>query len=286
MRDFLKVIKGLAVLLLLSNVASAQYKGDSWQQVQESKTGTVNLAYVETPGFVYKDRAGNLTGICVDIMRDFVDYVEKKGITLNVQYVGNGTNFSGMYNAVKNSNGGVFGLGNVTITENRKKEIQFSDPFITNFAILITQKNVPTLNKLEEISKTFGGLTAYTARGTLNEKRLNEVKSKYYPEMKFIYASSSPETLEKVMADPNSFTYLDLAFYLDAVKNRQPIKRHPIGDQSSEQFGFIMPLNSDWNVIMDEFFAANGGYTNSTEYRKIISAHLGSTGVKLLQASR
>lgn len=286
MRNFQLFMKGLAVFMLLSTVAYGQYNGDSWEQVQQNKSGSISLAYVETPGFVYRDNAGNLTGICVDIMKDFVNYVQKKNVKLNIRFVGDGSSFSGMYNGVKSSNGGVFGLGNVTITEQRKNEIQFSEPFITNFAILITQNKIPTLNRLEDISKTFLGLTAYTAKGTLNEKRLNDVKVKYYPGMKTIYASSSPETLEKVLADPNSFTYLDLAFYLDAVKNRKSIKRHPVGDQASEQFGFIMPLNSDWKPVLDEFFNADGGYTNSTAYRKILTKHLGATGVKLLQASR
>lgn len=276
----------LAAFMLLANVAFGQYSGDSWQQVQQNKKGTIQLAFVETPGFVYRDDAGKLTGICVDIMEDFVEYVQKKGIQLNVKYVGDGSSFSGMYNNVKNSKGGVFGLGNVTITEQRKSEIQFSDPFITNFAILITQKSIPTLGSFAEINKTFAGLTAYTAKGTLNEKRLLDVKGKYYPEMKLVYASSSPETLEKVLADPKSFTYLDLAFYLDAIKMRKPIKRHPVGDKSSEQFGFIMPLNSDWKPIIDEFFASNGGYANSTAYKMILTKHLGDTGVKLLQAAQ
>ncbi|ELR72325.1 serine/threonine protein kinase [Fulvivirga imtechensis AK7] len=265
----------------------AQYSGDTWQKAGSSGSGMISLAYVETPGFVYKDNAGNLTGICVDIMRDFVSYVgEKKGVKLSVQFVGDGSSFGGMYNNVKGSQGGVFGLGNITITPARKKEIKFSPPFITNFAILVTQNSVPTLNSLNEISKTFAGLTAYTAKGTLNDKRLADLKSKYYPDMKVAYASSSPETLEKVLSDPKSFSYLDLAFYLDAVQRRQPLKRHPVGDQSSEQFGFIMPMNSDWQPLMEEFFAADGGYTNSMAYKKILSKHLGDTGVKLLQTKR
>ncbi|MGK7389859.1 MAG: substrate-binding periplasmic protein [Candidatus Cyclobacteriaceae bacterium M2_1C_046] len=285
MRRFSLFILSTA-FLFISSLSYGQYSGDSYAQVKSAGKGTIKFAYVETPGFVYRDNTGNLTGICIDIMKDFVEYVNAKGYKLNAEFVGDGSSFSGMYNSVKKSSNGVFGLGNVTITEERKNEIQFSDPFITNFAILITPSSVPTLNRYEDISKTFAGLTAYTAKGTLNEKRLQDLKSAHYADMKMVYASSSPETLEKVLADPKSFTYLDLAFYLDAVKSRKRIKRHPVGDQASEQFGFIMPLNSDWKPVVDEFFNANGGYTNSTAYRKILSNHLGDTGVKLLQAAK
>jgi ABC-type amino acid transport substrate-binding protein len=276
----------IALLLFCSSTFGySQYSGDTWSKVSSTGSGTISLAYVETPGFVYKDASGKLTGICVDIMSDFVAYVNaKKGVKLTAKYVGDGTSFRGMYDKVKASKEGVFGLGNITMTEARKKEIKFSPPWITNFAILVTQSSVPTLKKMEDISKTFAGLTAYTAKGTLNEKRLLDIKNQYYPALKIAYVKSSPETMQKVLNDANSFSYLDLAFYLDAVSRRQPLKRHPIGDKSSEQFGFIMPLNSDWQPLLEEFFNANGGYTNSTVYKKILSKHLGDTGVKLLQS--
>ena len=60
--------------------------------------------------------------------------------------------------------------------------------------------------------------------------------------------------------------------------------RHP-GDKTAEQFGFVMPLNSDWFAVLDEFFKANGGYTNTQQYKSILSRHLGETGVKLLQSA-
>jgi len=276
---------GTALALLLISVgAMAQYSGDTWASVKGKGSGTVSFAYVETPGFVYK-QGGQLTGICVDIMKDFVAYVNKtKGVNLSSKFVGDGSSFRGMYNNVKASNGGVFGLGNITITQARKSEIKFSPAFITNFAVLITPPGVATLKSMSDISTTFAGLTAYTAKGTLNEKRLMDIKSQHYPGMKMSYVSSSPEALDKITGDSKSFTYLDVAFYLDAVQNGKSVKRHPVGDQGSEKFGFIMPMNSDWQPLMEEFFSANGGYINSVAYKKILAKHLGNTGVKLLKS--
>ncbi|NJM25467.1 MAG: amino acid ABC transporter substrate-binding protein [Bacteroidia bacterium] len=275
------------LFVLVCGSAWAQYTGDPWSKVSASKKGMLSLAYVETPGFVYKDNAGNLTGICVDIMKDFTTWLkDEKGIAVQVNYVGDGSSFRGMYDKVKASSGGVIGLGNITITEERKKEIKFSPPFITNFAVLITQNRVGTLVKLEDMSTGFAGLTAYTAKGTLNEKRTDELKSKYFPAMKISYTGSSQETMEKILTDANAFAYLDLAFYLDAVKQRKAIKRHPAGDKAAEQFGFVLPLSSDWGAVLDEFFAADGGYTTSGDYKHILVKHLGETGVRLLSSVR
>lgn len=271
-------------LVLLSFQINAQnYTGDTWAQVKTNKQGTISLAYVETPAFVYKDASGKLTGICVDIMNDFVTWVNTtKGVKLQSKFVGDGSSFQGMYAKVKGSSGGVFGLGNITITEERKREIKFSPPFITNFAILITQNHVPTLNKLEDLPNVFGKLTAYTAKGTLNEKRLLELKQKYFPEMKIVTLETSPEVYQKIFSDPNAFSYLDLAFYLKAVSEKKPVKRHPVGDKAAEQFGFIMPQNSDWYPVIEEFFA---GYINSPQYKTMLTKHLGETGIKLLQSA-
>jgi putative glutamine transport system substrate-binding protein len=273
--------------LMVSGVASAQtFTGDTWSNVKSAKSGAISFAYVETPSFVYRDKDGELTGICVDIMHDFVAWInESKGVKLTSTFVGDGSSFKIMYDKTKASTGGVFGLGNVTITDERKREVKFSPPIITNFAILVTQPNAPTVTKLEDISKTLANFTAYSAKGTLNEKRTAELKSKYYPAMKIAYTTSSQETLEKVFADPTGLAYLDLAFYIEAVQLKKPVKRHPAGDKAAEQFGIVMPANSDWGPVMEEFFKAKGGYTNTKEYKTILIKHLGESGVKLLQSS-
>lgn len=272
--------------LLVTGMASAQsYTGDTWSSVKSAKSGTISLAYVETPSFVYKDKSGELTGICVDIMHDFVAWVNaNKGVKLNSKFVGDGSSFRGMYDKTKASSGGVFGLGNVTITEERKREVKFSPPIITNFAILVTQPSAPTLAKLEDISKTLADFTAYTAKGTLNEKRIGDLRAKYFPAMKVSLTTTSQETLEKVFSDPKGLAYLDLAFYIEAVQLKKPVKRHPVGDKAAEQFGIVMPSNSDWGLVLEEFFKANGGYTNTKTYKEILIKHLGESGVKLLQS--
>lgn len=281
-----RVLTTMAILVAAGQVWAQNYVGDNWSQIKQNGQGTISFAYVETPSFVYKDNSGKLTGICVEIMDDFVKWVNtEKKVKVQSKFVGDGTSFRGMYEKVKGSTAGVFGLGNITITEERKKEVKFSPPFITNFAILITQGNVPTLAKLEDLPTTFGKLTAYTAKGTLNEKRILELKKKYFPAMKVVVTATSPEAYTKVFKDPNSFTYLDLAFYLEAVQERKSVKRHPVGDVAAEKFGFVMPINSDWSPVLEEFFQAKGGYTNTPRYREILLKHLGETGVKLLQSA-
>lgn len=268
------------------NTFSQPVSGDTWANASVAKTGDIFFSYVETPGFVYKDKSGNLTGICVDIMKDFVTWVKtNRGVDLRYRFVGDGAAFQKMYAQTKSSSGGVFGLGNITITEDRKKEVKFSPPFITNFAILVTQPHVPTLQKMEDLASVFAGMTAYAARGTVNEKRTLELKQKYFPNMQIVTTTTSQETLEKVFADPKGFAYLDLAFYIEAVQLKKNIKRHAVADKAAERFGIIMPSSSDWSPMVEEFFNANGGYTSLPAYKNILLKHLGEAGTKFLQAS-
>ncbi len=271
------------IFALITGSACAQYTGDTWKQASAGGKGVISLAYVETPSFAYMQN-GKLTGICVDLMNDFTAWVkDNRKVEIESKFVGDGTSFRGTYDKVKASKGGVFGLGNITITDERKREVKFTSPFITNFAILITQSTVPTLTKLEDMPTTFKGLTAYSAKGTLNEKRMRDLKSKYFPDLPVTATTTSQETLEKVFTDPKGVAYLDLAFYLEAVQLKKNIKRHPVADQAAEQFGIIMPQGSDWAPVFEEFIKT--GYLNSAAYKNILVKHLGEAGMKLMQSA-
>jgi len=99
-------MKKKSILLVFSITAfnlgfSQGYTGDSWAQAKEKGEGEITLAYVESPGMVYKDNSGKLTGICVDIMADFIKYVnQKKNVKLTTKFMGDGQSFKVMYDNV------------------------------------------------------------------------------------------------------------------------------------------------------------------------------------------
>lgn len=286
MRSFILPTFILLYLFPCRSSCAQTFTGSAWSSVKSTGTGVIKFAYVETPRFVYKDSHGKLTGISVDVMHDFVDWVKRtKNLVITTDFVNDGASFKVMYETVKKSSGGVFGLGNITITDERRKEVKFSPPFITNFAILVSNDKFPVLAEWPEMPTLFKGGHAYTAKGTTNESRMILLKKSFYNEMNLQYTTSSQETLEKIVSDPQGYGYLDLAFYLEAVQLKKNIRRHPVGDKAAEQFGFIMPLNSDWYPILEEFFTADGGYLASARYRSILHRHLGEAGMKLLKAN-
>ncbi|HAA13543.1 MAG TPA: ABC transporter substrate-binding protein [Cytophagales bacterium] len=279
-------VLSLAVWITGIYGAQAQLTGTSYASAKNSGAGVLKVTFVETPGFVYRDASGQLTGVCVSILEDFTAYVQRvHGVQLRLDYSGDGSSFANMYNQAKGGSNGVVGIGNITVTNARKSEVTFTPFFIENKAILITQKGKANLGDLSKIGDIFGGMTAYTAKGTTNESRIMRLKNNYWSAMPVEYASSSPDVLAKVLANPNGFAYLDLVFYVDAIKNGKPIQRHAAADDTSEQFAFVLPKGSDWGPIWEEFYRHGTGYRNSTEYKRALMDHLGPAAMRLIQST-
>lgn len=275
-------------LLLCTLQLQAQTKliGDSWAKINKTKSGTIVLTYIDTPGLVYRDANGRLTGVCVDIVQKFVKYLKTvRGVKqLSIRVKGRSDHFPIFMNNVKRGRGGVFGLGNITITPQRKKEFKFTPAFIYNVSVLMTHRKVPTLGNLKGMYRSFRNMKAYTLRASTNAKTIERFKRLYHPNMRIIYLSSSVEVLRKVASDPRSFTSLDFNYYASALQRGLPVKRHSVGDQKGgEEFGIIMPPNSDWAGVWNQFMSR---FVRTTTYKKILVKHLGSGAYRLLNVSK
>ncbi|MDX1627966.1 MAG: ABC transporter substrate-binding protein [Fulvivirga sp.] len=273
-------------VFIFSQGFSQGFSGDTWAKAKQSKQANIVVTYTDAPKFSEK-KGGKYQGVCFDIMEDFIAFVKNKyGVTLNVQYkdLSRPQDFDLFLKTIKVSRGGVIGLGDVTITNARKQEYTFSPPYFSNIAILATNQNAPKLSSLQNISKDFAGMTAIVQNGTTHEKRMQEIKSKYFPSLKIETTVSFDQANQKVANNPNYFTYIDFSTYMQVLEQKLPLKRQAAGDQKGESFGFIMPKNSDWDEPMQAFFGQNGGYTNSTAYRKILANNLGNYVLRLLDA--
>lgn len=275
-----------STLLLAGAILAAKaqgFTGDTWANALKNKRARVVLTNADLAKFS-ETVNGTGSGICFDIMTDFAKYVQAKyGITITFDYqpVANTANFQSFLNAVKASKGGVFGLGDITITSERKHTFDFTPPYFENVAILVTDRSVPELASLSDISTTFQGMIAVSQPGTTHDKILKDMQRKY-GNFEIVYAETSVGKTDKVLSSPQYWSYIDFPNYLNLFSSRIAIKRHSVGDRKGESFGFIMPKGSDWAPIITEFFNANGGYVNSDEYREVLNKNLGPSVVKLI----
>ena len=273
----------LAALFILSGIQlRAQLNTDSFDSARESKSANWSYLYYEAPGFAAKNSEGEWAGVSVDIMSAFKKYVESKyGIEIKISQQIHHDDFSQFLSDIKTSKGGVFGLSSTTITEDRKMEYTFSPPYITNIGMILSNDNVPTLLEIENIAEKFQGMTAVTVSNSTNEQRLLEIKEKYFNDLEIEYVPSFEQAMEEVIKDQNKFTNVDFTFYFEAIQKWKPIKRHPGGDDPTEQLGIIMSKLNDWQPLLEEFM--NSGFLGSEEYKMIISKNLGSQAMRFLE---
>ncbi|MDG5766048.1 transporter substrate-binding domain-containing protein [Balneolales bacterium ANBcel1] len=250
--------------------------GDSWPQAKARGSGTLTAVYVPAPGFAYHDDEGHLSGVTVELMRAFAGYVaDYHNVELTLDFVRE-EDWRTFYSDIVDADDGVIGMGNVTITEERREELAFSPPYMTNIASLITHRDAPTLTRLKDLESVLGGRSALAFEGTLHEERLRTLTSRYYPDARFRMAGSNDEIIELVGSGDRYFAYIDLYNYWRAVDQGAALQRHTSGDEAAEQFGYIMPLNTTWQPVISEFFEHNGGIVSTRLYREIMETHLGT----------
>lgn len=267
-------------------VHTAADRGDNWANVLEAGGGHITVLFVPSEGFAYEDADGGITGVSVEIMKDFVRWlVRKHGVRLTVDFKED-LDWRRFYARVRDAEGGVFGLGNVTVTAERRREIAFSPPYLTNMAVLVSHAATPELERLADLASVFGGQTALSFEGTLHQARIHVLRHTYYPQMRIEPTHSSDEIIRRLTASPGYFAYLDIHEYWQAAEAGLPIRRHPVGDEAAEEFGIIMPLDSDWQAPLAEFFEADGGYRETEDYRELLTTHLGAELAELLEAAR
>ncbi len=285
------LLRATAIILTISKIAlfsacgderSSADKGDPWPEVLEKRYGTLKALYVPAEGFAYRDEQGRLTGVTVELIRDLATFVnEKYDIALEIEFEEE-EDWSVFYRRIVEGGDGLIGFGNVSITEERKEELVFSPPYMNNIASIITCRDVPELKSFEELPSTFEGMNALAFEGTLHENRLRKLVKKYYPDADIHFATSNDEIVEKVSDDCIHFAYIDLYNYFRASKRGMPLKRHSIGDDSAEQFGYIMPPGTTWDEVIELYFTHNEGLTSSDRYQNLMEKHLGKDLSSLL----
>jgi len=254
----------------------------TWSAAQDQSYAVITALYVPADGFAYKDEDGELTGLTIELLIDFTQFVaEEHDVILELDFV-EVENWTDFYNKIVEGEDGMIGMGNVTITEERREELTFSPPYMTNIASLISHSGTDELTSFEELSSVFDGRDALAFQGTLHEERLRNLTEQYHPNAEISYATSNDEIIERVGGSDSYFAYIDIYNYWRAVDRGADIQRHEAADEAAEQFGYIMPLNSTWEPVLTEYFNSDGGLLHTEKYREIMAEHLGDRLTSLL----
>jgi hypothetical protein len=257
----------------------------TFAEARQAGEATLVVLYVPSSGFAVRGADGRLTGVTVELLRRFRDFVEEAhGLDVAMEFVEE-PRWATFYQRVRHSRGGVFGIGNVTITEPRREELAFSPPYLSNVATLMTHVDVPELQSVEAIDEAFAGLTGLSYPGTLHEARMDALREEHFPEMETVQVETNDELVSMAASGEGYFGYIDIYNYWRAVEEGAPLRRHPVADDASEEFGVIMPRGSDWAGVMERFFREHDGVQGSDWYRALLREHLGDELAGLLLPS-
>ncbi len=248
--------------------------------------GEAELAFFFVPssGFAYRNPEGRLTGVTVELLRHFARHVaDIHGIRVSVRWLEEPL-WADFFGHVRDSEGGVFGIGNVTITEDRETILDFSPPYLRNIAVLVTHEDVPELASMADIGDAFAGLVALRYPGTLHEARLWALRDAELPDLTFREIASNDELVAGLAAGPEAFGYIDIYNYWRAREAGRPLRRHPVGDDAAETFGIILPHGSDWTPVLSDYMVSIGGARGETLAR-LLREHLGDELASLLSGS-
>ncbi len=251
----------------------------SWDEAQLDGAATLTAWYVPAGGFAYADD-GRLTGVTVEILRTFAAWVdETHGVEVTLAFTEE-PDWSVFYDTVAAADEGTVGMGNVTITEERRTELDFSPPYLENVAVLISHADDPELSSFNNLPEDFADHTLLAFEGTLHEERLRALREAHAPELDLAFASSNDAIVEAV-ADGGHLAYIDVYNYHRAREAGAPLQRHAVGDDAAEAFGYILPPGSSWTPVLEGFFQETD-FTATAAYRQILETHLGAEVAALL----
>lgn len=142
----LLLIPSLAFALELSPLAQVPYTGDLDSL---KKKGTVRVLVSADLGFYYIEK-GQPKGIIAEFLHHFELHLRKNKIHVNVQVIP--IPRDDLFDALEAGFGDI-AVANLTITPQRLKYVDFSDPIISNSQEwLVTSKSVPTITSFDDLS--------------------------------------------------------------------------------------------------------------------------------------
>lgn len=265
----------LTLILLVFQQTNAQTNGDSWSSVKANGQGTLTCSYREVTGLIYEED-NLMKGVCVGILDEFSKYVKKEyGADLTIRYIHETNSMNDFLKKVQHTPK-LLGISNTSITEERKRILDFSPPFLSNPAVLITNKNSESLVSLDNIKDVFQGYTAVVIKGTTHMKYIKDIKKNHFSDLKIEYLNSRDDIFDRLSNDDKVFTSIDFLLYFGAVKQKHSIKRHRVMIGSkTENLGFVIEKGSDWTSILSEFLSPE--FRQSTQYKQIVSENIGSS---------
>lgn len=227
-----------------------------------------------------EDKDGELKGLEVDIIREYVNWLQaSKKLTVIPKFV-KFTDFDQFYSRSYKASKNHIGLGSVTVNAERLKEADFTSPYLKNVSFCVTNGNAPDIKTKtpDAIVRVLGHMTALTLTNSTLHQRVLEVKRGYLPDLRIVGRHDEVSILNDIAGNVLYFGYVDaVSFWFYLKTNPQKfLKIQKALSHDREELAFLLPKGSPHKKLFDEFFSGPAGFKKSKAYRAILEKHLGT----------
>ncbi|EGQ20738.1 glutamine ABC superfamily ATP binding cassette transporter, binding protein [Sporosarcina newyorkensis 2681] len=177
MKKFILLMVLSIISILFAACGGSDNKTSSEKEVAEDKTYVVGVDNTYPPFEFEAD--GKLVGIDIDLIHAIA---EDQGFNIKIEQM----DFSGIIPSMQAGELDI-GMGGMSITDERKKTVDFSDPYFEAGISLVIADNNTEINSLEDLA----GKKVVIKNGTVSAKFAEENKDKYNYEIVQVNDSTS-----------------------------------------------------------------------------------------------
>jgi len=252
----------LLITLPLRAQVPALLRANAWTQVRQRGEGQVTALWNGVDPFLFRDKSGHLVGVEVEVMEAFAAYLRRRyGVRLTVDWIEVPKFEELLPYVARTRQAGVFGWGYFSITDERRRQVRFTPPYMPDLSVLVTNSSVPELKSDAAAVARLRDGEAFTMRNTTMADDVAALRQRLGP-VPLRFLPNDHDILAQISRQENAFGYLPLSLYIVALQKGLKVKRQPVLTTHREGFAGIFPLHSDWQAPVAEYF-------NSPEFRRL-----------------
>jgi len=271
-----------SIIGIIAQESEQKIMGQSWEEIKKNpnKQGLLTVFHYDRRPFFYENEMGGSGGIEHDVASELSRYIQGKYDIHIFLQLKKFNDYQSFHEAMKNNtHPGVIGLSSVRIDQENTTGVKFSKPFMTGIEVVITSSNLPIAQAKGQMKEILNGKTAVTVKGSPFETHLLQFMPEHYPDAKIIYVEKSEQIAEKVAQNPDLFAFAPLPDYYTQLKLGKSLGRQPYFSLPHEGYALTLPLKTDWDTVVEEFFA-DQGFKPIMNF--VIKRHLGTDVKDLL----
>ncbi len=242
----MRICFGTIFYLIFLRLAAANAEVTS-----ESQAETINVYWYPLSGVLTSEQQK----FEYHVVKSFEKYINKKyDNKIGFNWIKAGS-YEGVLKAVEDDSIGAFGAANFSITDERKKRVDFLRPHFPDIMVLVSNVNIPVAQTSEDFKANFSNQkNAITIKGTTFEKSIRRLEDSIGITFNNKYVKNGIEMVETISEDSLGFGYVPLTLLLKFMNKKEGIRRQFFHTVKLDGLALIQTKNSKWKTYTNDYF--------------------------------